>query len=209
MRELYLGAVHAVDYPSADGTRIQGFIMTPPGYVQGQRYPTLLDIHGGPVSQYDYSFYFEDQLYAANGYVVLMPNPRGSSGRGQAFSHAIWQSWGERDYEDVMAAVDHAVAAGYADPDRLGVGGWSYGGLLTNNVITRTTASRRRSAGRAPRCTCRTTGTTSISTGGRASSGCRGRTAISGTASRPSTVPTRSSRRRCSSAASSTGTCRS
>jgi len=139
MRELYLGAVHAVDYPSADGTRIQGFIMTPPGYVQGQRYPTLLDIHGGPVSQYDYSFYFEDQLYAANGYVVLMPNPRGSSGRGQAFSHAIWQSWGERDYEDVIAAVDHAVAAGYADPDRLGVGGWSYGGLLTNNVITRTT----------------------------------------------------------------------
>jgi dipeptidyl aminopeptidase/acylaminoacyl peptidase len=138
MRELYLGNVLAVDYPSADGTRVQGFLVTPPGYVQGQRYPTLLDIHGGPVSQYDYSFYFDDQLFAANGYVVLMPNPRGSSGRGQSFSRAIWQSWGERDYEDVMAAVDHAIGAGYADPDRLGVGGWSYGGLLTNNVITKT-----------------------------------------------------------------------
>jgi dipeptidyl aminopeptidase/acylaminoacyl peptidase len=138
MRELLLGKVLAVDYPSADGTRIQGLIITPPGYVKGERYPTLLDIHGGPVSQYDYSFYFEDQLYAANGYVVLMPNPRGSSGRGQAFSYAIWQSWGERDYEDVMAAVDHAIGAGYTDADRVAVGGWSYGGLLTNNVITKT-----------------------------------------------------------------------
>jgi dipeptidyl aminopeptidase/acylaminoacyl peptidase len=138
LRELMLGKVLAVDYPSADGTRIQGFVITPPGYFQGERYPALLDIHGGPVSQYDWSFSFEHQLYAANGYVVLMPNPRGSSGRGQAFSYAIWQGWGERDYEDVMAAVDHAVAAGYADPDRLGVGGWSYGGLLTNNVITKT-----------------------------------------------------------------------
>jgi dipeptidyl aminopeptidase/acylaminoacyl peptidase len=138
MQELTLGNVLAVDYPSADGTRVQGFIVTPPDYVPNRRYPTLLDIHGGPVSQYDYSFHFDDQLFAANGYVVLMPNPRGSSGRGQAFSRAIWQSWGERDYEDVMAAVDHAVASGYVDSERLGVGGWSYGGLLTNNVITRT-----------------------------------------------------------------------
>lgn len=136
--ELLLGNVLPVDHPSADGTRIQGFIVTPPHYVRGERYPAILDIHGGPVSQYDYGFNFDAQLFAADGYVVILPNPRGSSGRGQAFSYAIWQAWGERDYEDVMAAVDHAIAEGYADPERLAVSGWSYGGLLTNNVITKT-----------------------------------------------------------------------
>ena len=102
------------------------------------RYPTLLRIHGGPVAQYTHSFNFEAHLFAANGYLVVTTNPRGSSGYGQEFSEAIWADWGNKDYDDVMAGVDYAIAQGWADPERLGVGGWSYGGILTDHVITRT-----------------------------------------------------------------------
>jgi len=99
----------------------------------------ILYPHGGPVRQYDFGFSFQAQLWAANGYLVLQPNPRGSSGYGQAFSYAIFADWGNLDYQDVMAGVDHVIAQGYADPEKLGVGGWSYGGILTNYVITQTT----------------------------------------------------------------------
>jgi dipeptidyl aminopeptidase/acylaminoacyl peptidase len=101
------------------------------------KYPTLLRPHGGPVGQYEWSFSFEAQLFAANGYAVLLPNPRGSSGYGQKFCEAIFADWGNKDYEDVMAMVDYAVAKGIADPAKLGVGGWSYGGIMTNYVITK------------------------------------------------------------------------
>lgn len=123
---------------SKDGMEVEGFIFKPPGFDPKFRYPTLLRNHGGPVSQYDFGFKFEAQLFAANGYVVVMMNPRGSSGYGQDFSMAIWADWGNKDFEDVMAGVDYAIEKGYADPERLGVGGWSYGGILTNYVITKT-----------------------------------------------------------------------
>ena len=135
---LRLADVMNVQFPSEDGTEVEGFIYLPPGYQEGFRYPTLLRIHGGPVSQFSHSFNFEAQLFAANGYVVVTVNPRGSSGYGQEFSKAIWADWGNKDYQDVMAGVDYAIEQGYADPDRLGVGGWSYGGILTNYVITKT-----------------------------------------------------------------------
>lgn len=135
---LTLAKVRSVTFPSADGTEIEGFIYTPPGYNPKKTYPTLLRIHGGPVGQYDISFHADAQLFAANGYVVVMANPRGSSGYGQDFSLGIFQDWGNLDYQDVMAAVDYAIGAGYADAERLGVGGWSYGGMLTNYVITKT-----------------------------------------------------------------------
>ena len=135
--ELQLAEVENAQFPSADGTEVEGFIFKPPGFDESFQYPTLLRIHGGPVAQYDFAFNFEAQLFAANGYVVVMTNPRGSSGYGQDFSHAIWADWGVRDFEDVMAGVDYAIERGYADPDRLGVGGWSYGGILTNYVITK------------------------------------------------------------------------
>jgi dipeptidyl aminopeptidase/acylaminoacyl peptidase len=138
MASLRLGEVAEIRFPSRDGTEIESFVIKPPGFSAGRRYPTLLLIHGGPQSQYDTSFDFEGQLFAANGYVVVMPNPRGSTGYGQDFCLAIWQAWGERDYEDVMAAVDAVIERGWADPARLGVAGWSYGGMLTNHVITRT-----------------------------------------------------------------------
>lgn len=98
----------------------------------------VLKIHGGPQSQYDHSFSYEGQIFAAAGYVVVMPNPRGSTGYGQDFCMATWQDLEGLAYEDVMAAVDDVIARGFGDPDRLGVCGWSYGGELTNHVITRT-----------------------------------------------------------------------
>ncbi|HEX4972753.1 MAG TPA: prolyl oligopeptidase family serine peptidase, partial [Steroidobacteraceae bacterium] len=101
------------------------------------RYPTLLWIHGGPVSQYANSFSMSWQIFASHGYVVLGVNPRGSSGRGEAFAKEIYADWGNKDTQDVLAAVDYAVKQGVADPDRLGVGGWSYGGILTNFVIAK------------------------------------------------------------------------
>ena len=138
LNELSLAEVRNVTFPSADGTEVEGFIFTPPNYDSGEKYPTILRIHGGPVSQYDFGFNSDAQLLAANGYVVVISNPRGSSGYGQDFSAALFANWGVPDFEDVMAAVDYAIAEGYSDPERLGVGGWSYGGILTNYVITKT-----------------------------------------------------------------------
>jgi len=137
LAEIELADVHNVTFPSADGTEIEGFIFTPPDYDPDETYPTILRIHGGPVSQYDFSFNRDAQLLAANGYVVVISNPRGSSGYGQDFSAALFAEWGVKDFADVMAAVDYAISEGYADPERLGVGGWSYGGILTNYVITK------------------------------------------------------------------------
>ncbi|MEE2709395.1 MAG: S9 family peptidase [Gemmatimonadota bacterium] len=136
--DIRLGEVENVTFNSKDGTEIEGFIIKPPGFDPLFKYPTLLRIHGGPVAQYDFAFKYEAQLFAANGYVVVMTNPRGSAGYGQKFSMGIYQNWGEKDFEDVVAGVDYAIAQGYSDPERLGVGGWSYGGILTNYVITKT-----------------------------------------------------------------------
>ena len=133
-----LGRVEEVRFESRDGTEIEAFITFPPDFNERLSYPTLLWPHGGPVSQEDFGWDFESQLFAANGYLVLRPNPRGSSGYGQEFSMEIWQAWGVKDFEDEMAAVDYAIQKGYADPDRMGVGGWSYGGIMTNYVITQT-----------------------------------------------------------------------
>jgi len=135
---LQLGEMINSKYTSEDGTQIEGFIIKPVGFVEGQKYPVILNIHGGPQAQFDWSWQFEAQLYAAQGWVVVQPNPRGSTGRGQEFCRAIWQDWGGPDFYDVMAAVDDAINRGWGDPERLGVGGWSYGGILTNHVITKT-----------------------------------------------------------------------
>jgi len=133
-----LGQTEEIHCKSHDGLEIEAFITKPPSVNPAFRYPTLLLIHGGPVSQYSYAFSFEAQLFAAHDYVVVRSNPRGSSGYGRDFCVALYQGWGEKDYRDVLAAVDHAVELGYADPNRLGVGGYSYGGILTNYIITQT-----------------------------------------------------------------------
>ena len=138
LADITLGEVLNVHYPSADGTEIEAFITLPPDYDERLTYPALLLPHGGPVAQYDFAFHFTSQLMAANGYVAIRPNPRGSSGYGQAFSAVLFADWGNKDTQDVLAGVDYAIAQGYADPERLGVGGWSYGGMMTNYVITQT-----------------------------------------------------------------------
>jgi len=138
LASLRLGSVEEIRYASKDGTEIEAFVVEPPDFSSRRRYPGILRIHGGPQAQYDFSFHFEAQLYASNGYVVVMPNPRGSTGYGQDFCLAIWQAWGEPDFDDVMGAVDYIVEKRWADPDKLAVTGWSYGGMLTNHVITKT-----------------------------------------------------------------------
>lgn len=135
LAELRLAEVTGSEAISRDGTRIGGFVVKPLDYEQGRKYPTILRIHGGPVSQFTHGFSFEWQLLAAKGYAVLAANPRGSSGRGEAFSKAIFADWGNLDAQDVIAHIDLAISNGLADPARLGLGGWSYGGILTNYVI--------------------------------------------------------------------------
>jgi dipeptidyl aminopeptidase/acylaminoacyl peptidase len=132
-----LAPVEEIGFKSRDGTPIHGFLVRPVDYQAGTRVPAVLNIHGGPVYQFSNEFDLEWQLLAADGFAVVAANPRGSSGRGEKFSTAIWADWGNKDGQDVVAAVDYAVAAGVADPARLGVGGWSYGGILTNQVIAR------------------------------------------------------------------------
>jgi dipeptidyl aminopeptidase/acylaminoacyl peptidase len=120
---------------SSDGTEVHGIIVKPPTWSAGRRYPTLLRIHGGPNGQDEHSFSFERELFAANGYVVVAVNYRGSNGRGAAFQKAIYADWGNKEVVDLLGAMDHVVKIGLADPDRLGIGGWSYGGILTNYTI--------------------------------------------------------------------------
>ncbi len=139
MRGIRRGPVEKIRFKSADGTPVEGFVCRPPAYAPELESPAVLWIHGGPTMQFSYEFDFEPQLFAANGYVVVMVNPRGSSGYGQDFAKAIFADWGHKDYEDVMAGVDSVIAGGGVDAERLGVGGWSYGGILTDYVISKTT----------------------------------------------------------------------
>src|SRR5581483_5929071 len=147
-----LGPVERYKAKSADGTTIDCFLTRPPvDSAQSNRaagkLPTILRIHGGPVSQYSSGFNLEWQMLAARGFAVVSANPRGSSGYGRDFSRAIWADWGNKDFDDVMAAVDTAISMGVADPDRLGVGGWSYGGILTDHVISKTNRFKAAIAG--------------------------------------------------------------
>ena len=138
LKGIRLGEVQRFKTKSADGTLVDGFLTLPPDAPKGRKLPTILRIHGGPTSQFSTAFELEWQLLAAQGFAVVASNPRGSTGYGLAFSRAIWADWGNKDFDDIMAAVDHVVGMGVADPDRLGVGGWSYGGILTDYVITKT-----------------------------------------------------------------------
>jgi dipeptidyl aminopeptidase/acylaminoacyl peptidase len=140
LAERTLGAVEDIRFKSKDGTEIHGLMVKPPSYVSGRKYPLLLWIHGGPngQDQHDLSidgYEYEPQMFAARDFVVLRVNYRGGSGRGIAFAKAIVADWGHKEVEDLLAGVDHVVALGIADRDRLAVGGWSYGGILTDYTI--------------------------------------------------------------------------
>ncbi len=133
--ELQLGTTEDFTSKSKDGTEVHGLMVKPASYASDKKYPMLLLIHGGPNGQDEHSFSFERQFFAANGYVVISVNYRGSSGRGAAFQKAIYADWGGKEVVDLLGAVDYSVTSGVADPDRLGLGGWSYGGILTDYTI--------------------------------------------------------------------------
>ncbi|MFL6789258.1 MAG: S9 family peptidase [Sphingomicrobium sp.] len=130
-----LAPVEDIQFTGADGTQLEGFLVKPVDYQPGRRYPTILRIHGGPVYQFSHEFMADWQAYAASGYAVVAVNPRGSSGRGFNFARAIYADWGNKDVQDVLSGVDYVLKLGIADPDRLGIGGRSYGSILTNYVI--------------------------------------------------------------------------
>ncbi len=117
---------------SKDGTEVHGLLTKPLGYKAGTKVPTILFIHGGPNGQDGHSFAFERQWFAAHGYAEINVNYRGSSGRGQDYAKAIFADWGHLEVIDLLGAVDAVVKMGVADPAKLGIGGWSYGGILTD-----------------------------------------------------------------------------
>src|SRR5213076_427641 len=138
LAQVQLGTTEEFTSTSKDGTEVHGLITKPANYEAGRKYPTLLRIHGGPNGQDEHALSFERELFAASGYVVVAVNYRGSSGRGSAYQKAIFADWGNKEVVDLIGAVDEAVRSGVADPDRLGIGGWSYGGILTDYTIATT-----------------------------------------------------------------------
>ncbi len=125
-------------FKSFDGTDIQGWLLYPPDFKPGRKYPSILEIHGGPRTQYAFSFFHEMQYLAAKGYVVFYTNPRGGSGRGETWAAAIAGGWGDLDYKDCMAAADYLEKQKFINPKKMGVTGGSYGGYMTNWMIGHT-----------------------------------------------------------------------
>jgi dipeptidyl aminopeptidase/acylaminoacyl peptidase len=148
LSRIKLGSVEEVWYPSSGGARIQAWIVKPPSFDASKKYPLLLEIHGGPHGMYSVGFSYLFQNFAANGYVVLYVNPRGSTGYGSAFGNAIFHAYPSVDYDDLMAGVDTVVGRGIVDTTRMYVAGCSGGGVLSSWVIGHT----HRFAAAAVRC---------------------------------------------------------
>src|SRR6266568_1699094 len=138
LSEMDLSTPEYMPYTGADGWPMDGWLLKPRNFDASKKYPLILEIHGGPATQYGYGFFHEMQLLTAEGYVVLFTNPRGSCGYGREFSLAVRGAWGEKDSLDIMAGVDALVQKGYIDEQRIGVTGGSYGGYMTNWLIGHT-----------------------------------------------------------------------
>jgi len=126
-----------ISFKAADGEELFGMMIKPDNFDPSKQYPLIIRMHGGPVSQYGLYFNYDWQLFAANDYVVMGINPRGSSGRGLNFQKMIFADWGNVDANDISQLADYAISLGYIDENRLGLGGWSYGSMLTNYVIAK------------------------------------------------------------------------
>ncbi len=138
LQRVHLGAVEGISATAVDGIEVHGLLVKPPGFEAGKRYPLVALVHGGPVAQDGFEFDAMAQTLAGAGYLVVQPNYRGSSGRGREYSRALWGRWGAFEPTDVQALVDRLIADGLADPERLGIAGWSYGGMTTNYTIAST-----------------------------------------------------------------------
>ena len=141
-----------IQWKSKDGLEIEGLLTYPTKYNKRKKYPLALIIHGGPAGVFSQSFTGNPSIYiieyfASNGYAVLRANPRGSTGYGKDFRFANFKDWGFGDYEDIMSGVDKVIDMGIADPERLAVMGWSYGGYMTSFVVTRTERFKAASMG--------------------------------------------------------------
>lgn len=150
--DLPLGKTEVVSWNAPDGKSIEGLLTYPVGYQPGTRVPLLVIVHGGPTGVFTQSFIVSRSPYpiaafASQGYAVLRCNVRGSSGYGREFRYANYGDWGGADYQDIMSGVDAMIARGIADPDRLGVMGWSYGGFMTSWIVTQTTRFKAASVG--------------------------------------------------------------
>ena len=150
--EAPVGQTDVVTWKSTDGMEIEGLITYPIGYEKGRRVPLVVMVHGGPAGVFTRAFVgmpgpYPIPAFAERGYAVLRVNPRGSSGYGRTFRYANSKDWGGGDYRDIMSGVDHVIALGIADPDRLGIMGWSYGGYMTSWVITQTKRFKAASVG--------------------------------------------------------------
>lgn len=147
-----MGRTEVLTWQSPDGTEIEGLVTYPVGYQEGDRVPLVLSVHGGPAGVYSRSFtggpgIYMTQVFAQQGYAVLRPNPRGSTGYGKDFRYANVEDWGVGDYEDLMAGVDRMIDRGVAHPDSLALMGWSYGGYMTSFAVTRTDRFKAASMG--------------------------------------------------------------
>ena len=150
LRDLTLGELKPIHWRSFDGMEIWGLLLTPPGYAGGKRLPLLVYCHGGPMGGFTYGLFpqfmhtvpqvdiYPTQALASAGMAVFFPMPRGGSGYGLEGFRMIKNAWGDGDYKDIMTGVDHLIAQGLAEPDRLGVMGGSYGGYMANWIVTQT-----------------------------------------------------------------------
>ena len=142
LEQAAIGATEIVRWTSDPGVDVEGILITPVGYEEGRRYPLVVQVHGGPTWAWQNRFYASwhdwGQLLAGQGHAVLMPNPRGSTGRGTEYVNAIANDVGGGEFRDMMTGVDYLVERGIADPDRLAIGGWSWGGYMTAWAITQT-----------------------------------------------------------------------
>jgi dipeptidyl aminopeptidase/acylaminoacyl peptidase len=150
--EAPLGRTEVLKWKAADGVEIEGLLTYPVEHQRGRRVPLLVIVHGGPTGVFTQSFVgmpspYPIPIFAARGYAVLRCNVRGSSGYGRKFRYSNYQDWGGGDYRDIMSGVDHVVSMGVADPERLGIMGWSYGGYMTSWVITQTKRFKAASVG--------------------------------------------------------------
>ncbi|MBU1984214.1 S9 family peptidase, partial [bacterium] len=133
-----LGKTKEIRFRSGDGTRLHGWLVTPPDFKATKKYPAILQVHGGPRCQYGRVYFHEMQYLAAQGFIVFYTNPRGSQGYGRDFAAAITNAWGTDDFNDIMAAADFLEAQPFVDRKRIGITGGSYGGYMTNYAIGRT-----------------------------------------------------------------------
>ena len=139
LRDRYIAQPEELSFTAPDGWVLQGWLLKPPGFDPTRAYPLVMEVHGGPHAEYGWAFFHELQILAGMGYLVFYANPRGSDGYGEVFRSAVVRDWGGKDYIDLMTALDQLIQrTGFIDTARMGIGGGSYGGYMTNWVIGQT-----------------------------------------------------------------------